>query len=125
MTPLTEHVLANVTDSVSSPTSVTDWGLIATVIVTIVVSVGSAIKKVIEWGVTKITAPDTRLEELEAESNRRHKLDLERLAKLEEDVEMLRAEISKLHDELTRSEVARAVTEGELKALRRYLDEDS
>lgn len=125
MTSLSELTIASVTDTIVTPNTVVDWGMLGIVIAAVIASMGQAVKKVIEWGAAKITAPDSRLEELEAESNRRHKLDLERLAKLEDDMELLRAEIFKLHDELTRSEVARAITEGELKALRRHLDESA
>lgn len=108
-----------------NPTSPLDWGVIAVVVFSVIASVGTGAKRVIEWVVTKITAPDTRIEELEKEKTERETEDRARFLKLEKDVETLRAEVISLHVELKLSEVARARTEGELEALKRQIDRNT
>lgn len=117
-------MLAQITDNVD-PTTPLDWGVIAVVVFSVVASVGAGAKRIIEWVVTKITAPDTRIEELEKEKTERETEDRARFLKLEKDVETLRAEVISLHVELKLSEVARARTEGELEALKRQIDKNT
>jgi len=113
-----------IADEIANPNTVFDWGVISIAVIAVITSIGSGVKKIIEWAVTKITAPDTRIEELELERADRVQSDRRRLVKLEEDVEKLRQEIIALHEELKLSEVARASTEGELKALRRQIGQN-
>lgn len=108
-----------------NPSNPLDWGVLAVIIVSVVASVGTGAKKTIEWVVGRITAPDTRVSELEKEKAVRETEDRKRFVKLEHDVETLRAELIKMHLELKLSEVARARTEGELEALKRQIDKNT
>jgi septal ring factor EnvC (AmiA/AmiB activator) len=105
-----------------NPTGPLDWTLVAVVAMSVVASVGAGAKKIIAWVVSKITAPDTRIEELEKEKAQRELEDRARFVKLEHDVEKLRAELIQVHAELKLSEISRARLEGEIEALRALLD---
>ena len=108
-----------------NPSSPLDWGLIAVVVVSVITSVGQGVKKIIEWVVTKITAPDTRMHELELEKAQRDAEDRARFVKLEAIVESLQKELISVHLELKLSEVNRARTEGELAALKRQVEQNT
>lgn len=112
-------------DSGLNPSSPFDWTMIAIIAMGVVASIGTGAKKIIEWVVSKITAPDTRIEELEHEKVQREIEDKARFLKLEEDVEKLRTELIAVHEELRKSEVARARVEGELAALKVQLDKNT
>lgn len=101
-----------------NPTNPLDWGLIGIVVVSVITSVGHGVKRIIEWVVSKITAPDTRMHELEVEKAQRDAEDRARFVKLEAIVEALQKELLAVHVELKLSEVKRARTEGELAALK-------
>lgn len=105
-----------------NPTNPLDWGLIGIVVVSVITSVGHGVKRIIEWVVTKVTAPDTRMHELEIEKAQRDVEDRARFVKLEAIVEALQKELLAVHVELKLSEVNRARTEGELAALKRQVD---
>jgi len=118
------QLASQVSDQGINPTSPLDWTLVAVVAMSVVASVGTGAKKIIEWVVSKITAPDTRVEELEKEKAQREKDDRARFVKLEADVEKLRAELLVLHEQLRISEIARALLEGELKALKEQVEKN-
>jgi hypothetical protein len=105
-----------------NPSNPLDWGLLAVVALSVVTSVGHGVKRIIEWVVAKITAPDTRMHELEEEKAQRDAEDRARFVKLEAIVERLQKELIDVHIELKLSEVARARTEGELAALRQQVE---
>lgn len=108
-----------------NPSSPLDWTMVIVVAMSVVASVGAGAKKIVEWVVSKITAPDTRIEELEKEKAQREQEDRARFVKLESDVEKLRAELAVVHEELKLSEIARARVEGELNALRKQIEKNS
>lgn len=110
------------TDPTINPQSPLDWTLIAVVAMSVVASVGAGAKRIIDWVVSKVTAPDTRIEELEKEKTQREQEDRARFVKLEAEVERLRADLVSVHKELQLSEIARAQLEGELRAIRALLD---
>ena len=116
-------IIAQISNEIN-PSSPTDWGVIVVVIASVVASVGAGIKKIIDWVVTKVTAPDVRLDELQHEKDDRDAEDRARLKHLEESVESLRAEITQLHKELRESEVKRAIVEGQLLALTRQIEKN-
>ena len=105
-----------------NPTNTLDWALISVVVVSVITSVGHGVKRIIEWAVSKITAPDTRMHELEQEKSVRDAEDRARFVKLEAIVEGLRKELLAVHVELKLSEVNKARTEGELAALRAQVE---
>ena len=115
-------IISQAQDSGLNPSSPLVWTMIAIVVMGVVASAGTGAKKIIEWVVSKITAPDTRIEELEREKTQRDIDDRARFLKLENDVEKLRTELIEVHAELRRSEVGRARVEGELSALKQQLD---
>lgn len=119
------NIIGQVNDSGIDPSSPLDWTLIAVVAMSVVASVGTGVKKIIEWVVSKITAPDTRIEELEKEKAQRELEDRARFVKLEADVEKLRAELIQVHAELKLSEIARARVEGELAALKVQINKNT
>ena len=108
-----------------NPSSPLDWTMVAVVAMSVVASVGAGAKKIIDWVVSKITAPDTRIEELEKEKAQREVEDRARFVKLEADVEKLRRELLEVHEELKLSEIARAKVEGELNALRKQIEKNT
>lgn len=117
-------IIGQISDSIN-PNSATDWGVIVVVIASVVASAGTGVKKIIDWVVTKVTAPDLRLEELQHDKDLREIEDRARLKHLEESVETLRAEITQLHKELKESEVKRAIVEGQLLALTRQIEKNT
>lgn len=119
------NIIGQAADQGLNPQSPLDWTLVAVVAMSVVASVGAGAKRIIEWVVSKITAPDNRIEELEKEKAQREIEDRARFIKLESDVEKLRTEISDLHAELKESEIQRARVEGELNALRRQVQKNS
>lgn len=119
------NYISQATDSGINPTSPLDWTVVVVIAMSVVASVGAGAKKIIEWVVSKITAPDSRLEELEKEKAQREKEDRARFVKLESDVEKLRTELTAVHQELKLSEIARARVEGELNALRKQIEKNT
>ena len=117
-------IIGQISDSIN-PNSATDWGVIVVVIASVVASAGTGVKKIIDWVVTKVTAPDLRLEELQHDKDLREIEDRARLKHLEESVETLRAEITQLHKELKESEVKRAIVEGQLLAITRQIEKNT
>ena len=116
------HLIAQASESGIDPQGPLDWTMVAVIAMSVVASVGTGAKKIINWIVSKITAPDTRIEELEKEKAQREVEDRARFVKLEADVEKLRAELLALHEELRISEIARALLEGELNALKQQVE---
>lgn len=106
-----------VTDDID-PNSPLDWGVVILIAVGVLSSVGQGMKKIIAWVVDKITAPDTRMEELERAKAERDEADRQRMISLEETVEKMRQELLKMHLDLKESEIARTRTEGELETLK-------
>jgi predicted RNase H-like nuclease (RuvC/YqgF family) len=117
-------IIGQIADNIN-PNSPTDWGVIVVVIASVVASAGAGMKRIIDWVVTKVTAPDLRLEELQHDKDLREIEDRDRLKHLEESVETLRAEITQLHKELKESEVKRAIVEGQLLALTRQFEKNT
>jgi hypothetical protein len=117
-------MLALFANSTLNPNTPFDWGVIIVILVSILVSLGNGIKRIIDWLVLKITAPDTRIADLVREKEERDEADRKRLVKLEGDVEQLRAELFDMHIELKKSEIARAVLQGELSALQQQLGQN-
>ena len=119
------NIIGQIQDSGINPSSPLDWTMIAVIAMSVVASVGAGAKRIIEWVVSKITAPDTRIEELEKEKAKRELEDRARFLKLENDVEKLRTELIQVHADLKLSEIARARQEGEIATLRRMINENT
>lgn len=118
-------IIGQASDQGLNPQSPLDWTLVAVVAMSVVASVGAGAKRIIEWVVSKITAPDTRIEELEKEKAQRELEDRARFVKLEADVEKLREELAIVHEELKVSEIQRARVEGELAVLKRQVNKNT